>query len=88
MTAGIIHEFIIVDDVELMLVTNIGDLGDQSRRIRTMRQQGFFSIDNNFHAKIKIPFLFEITRLFFAISASLGLANFFILKNKSAAAER
>lgn len=26
MTAGIIHEFIIVDDVELMLVTNIGDL--------------------------------------------------------------
>ncbi|EGR0484400.1 hypothetical protein DYC54_02335 [Vibrio cholerae] len=48
----------------------------------------FFSIDNNFHAKIKIPFLFEITRLFFAISASLGLANFFIQKNKSAAAER
>ncbi|EGQ9576387.1 hypothetical protein D0810_07785 [Vibrio cholerae] len=48
----------------------------------------FFSIDNNFHAKIKIPFLFEITRLFFAISASLGLANFFILKNKSVAAER
>ncbi len=51
MTAGIIHEFIIVDDVELMLVTNIGDLEDQSRRIRTMGQQGFFSIDNNFHAK-------------------------------------
>lgn len=42
MTAGIIHEFIIVDDVELMLVTNIGDSGDLVPAHQDNASAGFF----------------------------------------------
>ncbi|EEX67654.1 hypothetical protein VCJ_000079 [Vibrio metoecus] len=38
--------------------------------------------------KRNMPYLLETTVMFMVMTSGWGLANFFILKNKSAAAER
>jgi hypothetical protein len=36
MATGVINELIVVNDIELVLVTNIGDFRDQARGISTV----------------------------------------------------
>ena len=53
-----VNELIVLDDIELMLVADVGDLGDEALGVRAVRQQYF---------------LFHLCHFPFVVLAPVGL---------------